>query len=98
MQLSKLKENDAKLFLFLIKYIRSLGAYNQMENMSESKEQAAEMLSLADSDRFPSNKSSYIYKYAAASTIWIISHYLIRKKYFKNNDLKKKKETFAKKY
>lgn len=43
-------------------------------NRNERKEQAAEMLSLAESDRFPGNKSSYIYKYAAAPTIWIISH------------------------
>lgn len=48
--------------------------------MNERKEQAAEMLSFADSDRFPSNKSSYTHKNDAPSTIWIISHYLKRKK------------------
>jgi len=55
-------------------------------NRNERKEQAAEMLSLADSDRFPGNKSSYIYKYAAAPTIWIISHCLQKNGCFKNKD------------
>lgn len=65
-------------------------------NRNERKEQAAEMLRLADSDRFPSNKSSYVYKYAAASTVWTVSHCLKRKK---KKALKiKKKKTFAKIY
>lgn len=64
-------------------------------NSNERKEQAAEMLSLAESDRFPGNKSSYIYKYAAAPTIWIISHCFFKNDFFKNTDLKKKKKYFC---
>lgn len=65
-----------------------------MENRDGRKEQAAEMWSLAESDRFPGNKSSYIYKYAAASTIWIISHCFLKMPALKLQI--KKERTFAK--
>lgn len=68
-------------------------------NRNGRKEQAAEMLSLADSDRFPGNKSSYIYKYVAAPTIWIISHFFLKVAALKIKIKKKKKEQiFAKIY
>lgn len=58
-----------------------------MENNSnERKEQAAEMVSLAESNRFPGNKSSYISKYAAAPTTWIISYCFFKNGFFKNTD------------
>lgn len=59
-------------------------------NRTQRKEQAAEMLSLAESDRFPGNKSSYIYKYAAAPTIWIISHCFLKMASVKRKFKKKK--------